>query len=160
MALTAPLMAQDGVKEGVIHKQIQADNPFCSIQVAKGDKTGAMLNSVYVLPDVGTGNYDPEQGFNWIDYSGVDEIFFFCNYTALFTTKVRFRLVITGPEFFSRTSDNWYNAKYKTNSFYYVNGPKASFFSKSGEYKVIFYVEQQKPLGGSQCVASCTIRVY
>ena len=42
LILVAPLIAQDeGIQEGVIHKQFQDDNPPVSIQVAKGDKTGS-----------------------------------------------------------------------------------------------------------------------
>ena len=64
-------------------------------------------------------------GSTWLSTTNV---FFFVNYTAQYTTNVRFRLVVTGPEFYMRTSETWYGAKYKTNSLYYVYGPKSDFF--------------------------------
>ena len=157
--LVIPALAQDSVKEGVIHKQMDGGDPGFSIQIAKGDKIGAMLSSVWALPDPVEGQIE-ENEVNWIKYDTAKTLFFYCQYTAQYTTKVRFRLIITGPEFYSRTSNTWHDAKYNTNSSYYVYGPKLEFFNTKGVYKIIFIAEQQKPYGGSECVASATIRVY
>ena len=158
--VAVPAAAQDEVMESVTHRGSTIDEPAFQIQVAKGDKIGVMLSSAWALPDVDPSESYGETDVNWIDYSDTDNINFFVNYTALFTTKVRFRLIVTGPEFYMWTSSSWHDAKYKTNSIYTVWGQKSVFFSTPGEYKVIFIAEQQKPYGGSECVASCTIRVY
>jgi hypothetical protein len=48
LILVAPFMAQgEGTREGVIHKTFQSDNPPVSIQAAKGDKTGVILNTAW-----------------------------------------------------------------------------------------------------------------
>lgn len=159
MIFVYPIAAQDTVKEDVIHKQMEEDDPGFAIQIAKGDKIGAMLTSVWAIADPVEGEIEPND-VNWIKYDSAKNLFFYCQYTAQYTTKVRFRLVITGPEFYSRTSTSWRDAKYKTNSTYYVYGPKLEFFKTKGFYNVVFYVEHQKPYGGTQCVASATIRVY
>ena len=159
LILIIPLVGQDkGIRTGVMHKEIQPVDPLYSIQVVKGDKTGAMLSSVFVYADWEEDDIDPT-AVNWIKYSDATELYFFVNYTALFTTKVRFHLIITGPEYFTWSGD-WEDARYKWNSLYWVNGNKSVFFTTKGEYKVIFAAEMQKALGGAECLASCTIRVY
>ncbi len=159
LILIVPLAGQDkGFRTGVIHKEMQPEDPLFSIQVAKGDKTGAMLSSVFVYADWEGSDIDPS-AVNWIKYSDTTELYFFVNYTALFTTKVRFHLIITGPEYFTWSGD-WEDARYKWNSLYWVNGNKSAFFKTKGEYKVIFAAEMQKALGGAECFASCTIRIY
>lgn len=158
LILAAPLMAQDeGIQEGVIHKQFQSDNPQVSIQVASGDKTGVILNTAFVTDGM---DVEDASELNWIKYSDVDSLYFFVNFTALYTTKVRFHLMISGPEFYSYTSQNWIDAKYKTSSYWYKWGHKSEFLSTKGVYKLIIIAEQEKPYGGESCVATCTFRVY
>jgi hypothetical protein len=158
LILVAPLMAQDeGIQEGVIHKQFESDNPPVSIQVASGDKTGVILNAAFVTD--GSDVEEPSD-LNWIKYSDIDSLYFFVNFTALFTTKVRFHLLISGPEFYSYTSQNWIDARYKTSSYWYKWGNKSEFLSKKGVYKLIIIAEQEKPYGGENCIATCTFRVY
>ena len=158
LILVAPLISQDeGIQEGVVHKQFESDNPPVSIQVASGDKTGVILNGAFVTD--GTDVEDPSE-INWIKYSDADDLYFWVNFTALFTTKVRFHLLISGPEFYSYTSQNWIDAKYKTSSYWYKWGNKSEFLSKKGVYKLIIIAEQEKAYGGENCVATCTFRVY
>ena len=158
LILVAPLMSQDeGFGEGVFHKQLQSDIPQISTMVAGVDKTGVILNHTWVTDFKGA--VDPTE-LNWIKYANVDNLYFFVNFTALFSTKVRFHLFISGPEFYSYTSQNWISASYKKSSYWYKWGPKAEFFKKKGEYKLVIIAEQEKPLGGTNCVAVTTFRVY
>ena len=159
LILIIPLVGQDkSIRTGVIHKEMQPDAPLYSIQVAKSDKTGAMLSSVFAYADWEEGDIDPT-AVNWIKYSDADELYFFVNYTALYTTKVRVHLIITGPEYFTWSGD-WEDARYKWNSLYWVNADKSVFLKTKGEYRVIFAAEMQKALGGAECLAACTIRIY
>ena len=119
-----------------------------------------MLSTCWVIPDFDVSKSLDDIEVNWVKLSEAEEISFLVNYTALFTTKVRFRLIITGPTFYMRTSDHWYDAKYRTGSMYGVGGFMNNFNFTRGEYTVIFIAEQQKPFGGSECVASTTFRVY
>jgi len=158
LVLSTPLLIQSEViQEGFFHVQIENDDPMMSIQVAKGDKTGVILTTAWVTDSLE--GADP-RSVNWIKYSEVNNLYFFVNFTALYSTKVRFRLLISGPEFYSYTSQNWLEAKYKTSSYWYKWGEKSEFFKTKGEYKVIIIAEQEKPYGGENCLASCTIRVY
>ena len=158
--LTATMFAQDEVGEAVIHRSMDGDESLMQVQIAKGDKQGAMLSSCWAISDFNENLGFDDVEVNWINLANTSSVFFFVNYTAQYTTNVRFRMVVTGPEFYMRTSETWYGAKYKTNSLYYVYGPKSNFFKTKGEYTVIFIAEQQKPYGGSDLVASCKIRVY
>ena len=145
------------LKEGVIHKQFEEGEFPMTIQVAKGDRTGAILMTAWVTTGVqGTS----PTGVNWIKYSDVDNLYFFVNFTALYSTKVRFRLIITGPEFYEYTSQNWIPATYKTCSYWYKWGKKSEFFKSKGVYKMVMIAEQEKAYGGEDCVATCTFRVY
>ena len=156
--MAVPSSAQeDVIKEGVIHKQFQNDGSPISIQVTKGDKTGVVLMTSWVTD--GVKGASPTE-VNWIKYSDVDNLYFFVNFTALYSTQVRFRLLISGPEFYEYTSQNWIPATYKTSSYWYKWGKKSEFFKAKGVYKLVIIAEQEKAYGGENCVASCTFRVY
>jgi len=160
--LSAPLAAQDGVYEWVTHKPMGKDTPGFNIQIAKGEKVGAVLTSCWAISDYDESQPVNEIDINWVDLNAEDVVFL-VNYTALYSTKVRFRMIITGPTFYMRTSNNWHDAKYKTNSLYAVGFDQTSHNAlslKKGEYTVAFIAELQKPFGGSECVASTTFRVY
>lgn len=163
LLLAAPLAAQDGVYEWVTHKAMGEDTPGFNTQIVKGEKMGAVLTSCWVVADYDESQTVDDIDINWVD-SNAEDIVFLVNYTAIFTTNVRFRLIITGPTFYMRTSDNWYIAKYKTNSSYGVGfdmtASHTTFRLAKGEYTVAFIAEQQKPYGGTELVATTTFRVY
>jgi hypothetical protein len=158
--LVLPLALQAQVEEWVTHKPMGENDPGFSVQIAGGDKVGAQLQAAWAIPDFDEEMEVDDLDVNWINWAKTDYVNFIVNYTAQFSTKVRFRLIITGPDFYMRTSDHWYPAKYKTSSSYGVSGPKENFFQTKGVYTVIFIAEQQKAFGGTECVATCKVRVF
>lgn len=158
--LIVPLFGQkkaEQIYEGMIEKPIEtATMPDFTPQVMKGEKPGVLITSVFALAD---GSVDDFYDVNMINYASTTDIYFFVTYTAMWNTDVKFHFVITGPQYFTYTTDI-YKPRYNTKSYVYVYGAKNAFFTKKGIYKLIVYAEQMAPFGGESIVCSCNIRVY
>jgi len=158
LLLVSPIMPQnEGIKEGLIYSPWSEELPLASVQLTKGEKTGVMLSSAFVMADADINAIDAT-AMNWIDYSKATDLYFNVNHTAQYNTQIRFHLMIAGPEFFYWVSD-WYQIKYKSNYVWYLWGDKAYFLKKTGHYKLVIVAEQKGITGGSECVSSCTFKV-
>ena len=158
LLLVSPVIPQDeDIKEALIYSHGSEELPLPSIQLTKGEKTGVMLSSAFVVADQDINDIDATL-MNWIEYSKTTNIYVNVNYTAQYNTQVRFWVMITGPEFFIWTSD-WIQIKYKSNYIWYLWGEKSNFLNKSGHYKLVVVAEQKGITGGSECVSSCTFKV-
>ncbi|MGB2905491.1 MAG: hypothetical protein WBB73_00210, partial [Candidatus Aminicenantaceae bacterium] len=77
---------------------------------------------------------DPDLYFgNCIKLSEAEIIAFMVDFTAVLNTRVKFHYMFTGPEVWSYTDDIWYDAKYKTCDYHYI---ETNNVWKKGTYRM------------------------
>ena len=89
--------------------------------------------------------------------NAISQLTFHIEYTALFTTKVRWTLICTGPYYYTYTT-GWYTAN--ANSYDWLkltlNGLSAW---KKGTYSMIWIAEQKILGGGDDCIATSVFKL-
>lgn len=127
--------------------------PGIPARAVAGESQKVSLLSCYVLDQ----DYD-EKSFNWIKISEVKGINLQVYLMGLTTTSVRFRFLVTGPQFYEHTS-SWYAAPYGTAKWVWNFVPKAKL-NKKGLYKLVVVAETKGGSSGEGCVASSTFRIF
>lgn len=135
-------------------RQVLADGELAGIQAKKGDKARALLLSATAWA-LFTGETDPFIS-QVINLAEVDELQFYVDFTAVANTKVKFYFIFTGPEFWSYTDDEWYDAKSNSYDFF---GLITTTDWKKGTYTLVVVAEQESLGSGAECVAMCVFRL-
>jgi hypothetical protein len=147
--------AQNKVKR-TIHgtRKVLEEGELAGIQAKKGDKARALLLAATAWA-LFTGDTDPFIS-QVIDLAEVDELQFYVDFTAVANTKVKFHFIFTGPEFWTYTDDEWYDAKSNSYDFY---GLITTTDWKKGTYTLVVVAEPQTLSSGAECVAMCVFRL-
>lgn len=135
-------------------RQILAGEELAGIQAKKSDKARAVLLSATTWA-LFTGDEEPFMS-QVVPLAKVDEIHFYADYTAVANTKVKFHFTFTGPEFWTYTDDEWYDAKANSYDFF---GIITTTDWKKGTYTLVIVAEPQTLSSGAECVAICKFKL-
>ncbi len=135
-------------------KQILAGEELAGIQAIKGDKARALMLAATTWA-LFTGDETPWMS-QVVSLAEVDELQFYVDYTAVAITKVKFHFIFTGPEFWTYTDDEWYDARALSYDFY---GVITNTDWKKGTYTLVVVAEPQTVSSGAECVATCIFRL-
>ena len=86
----------------------------------------------------------------------VEDIQFYADYTAVANTKIKLHFIFTGPEFWTYTDDEWYDAKANSYDFF---GLITNTDWKKGTYTLVIIAEPQTLSSGAECVAMCVFKL-
>jgi len=131
-------------------RQVLADEGLAGIQAKKGDKARALLLSAT------TWGKWPGEDDPWMSQVIPLAEVFYADFTAVANTKVKFHFIFTGPEFWTYTDDEWYDAKSNVYDFF---GLITNTDWKKGTYTLVIVAEPQTLSSGAECVAVCVFRI-
>ena len=131
-------------------KLVMEDQEFeVYAQVAQGDKPGTQMLACYTMDA-------EEDQWQIIKLSENERIFWVIEYTAVYSTDVRFHFIMNGPEFFQYLTE-WTPSKYKN---YHVTILETNNDWIKGTYTLTVIAEQEKNRAGSESIGTCRVRFY
>ncbi len=128
---------------------LEDGQPEVYAQVAKGDKPGVQMMTCYTAG---------EDGIQWqmIDLSENYVIYWVIEYTAVFSTDVRFHFIMNGPEFY-QVYTPWTQARYNN---YYMTVVDTTNNWLRGTYTVTVIAEQRNTYSGAESLGTCRVKFY
>lgn len=123
--------------------------PLMESQVTRGDKARILMLTSYVTDEAG-------EIMHCLDLSLNQTISFWIDFTAVYSTDVRFHFIWSGPEFYWHETD-WYELGYK--DYYYLSVDTDNNWRK-GTYKLVIIAEQDGFASGAETVMECHVRFY